>query len=248
MADTLRIATCNIRNGRAFDGIDSWPFRSRRLVDYLRSLDADVLAIQEAFAFQVRAITSGLEGYTVLGSGRSRRRRGEHVPILVRRDRVEVLGSTTRWLSDTPNVPGSHLPGARFPRIATVVDLRDRRTDHTFTVANTHLDAGDADRRRRSAELLAEWSADWITPVLVGDLNATIDAPELGPLLAAGYRDACPADAPGTNHDFTGRTDGLRIDHVLVGPPWSVSAATVAVREGRPPTDHWAVVADLLPG
>jgi len=29
MADTLRIVTCNIRNGRAFDGMDSWPFRRR---------------------------------------------------------------------------------------------------------------------------------------------------------------------------------------------------------------------------
>jgi hypothetical protein len=30
-----------------------------------------------------------------------------------------------------------------------------------------------------------------------------------------------------------------------VGPSWEVSTATVAVRDGRPPTDHWAVVADL---
>jgi endonuclease/exonuclease/phosphatase family metal-dependent hydrolase len=245
MADTLRIATCNIRNGRAFDGVNSWPFRRRRLVDYLRSLDADVLAMQEAFGFQERAIADGLDGYTVLGHGRSRRRRGEHVPLLVRRDRFDVVSSSTLWLSDTPDAPGSLLPGARFPRIATTARLRDRRSDHTFTVANTHLDASDAGRRLRSAELLAEWSTGWAAPILVGDLNATIDAPELAPLLAAGLRDACPPDAPGTNHDFTGRTDGPRIDHVLVGPSWEVSTATVAVRDGRPPTDHWAVVADL---
>ena len=81
--------------------------------------------------------------------------------------------------------------------------------------------------------------------MLAGDLNATIDAPELAPLLATGLRDALPRDALGTDHGFTGRTDGPRIDHVLVDPSWKVAAATVAVREGRPPSDHWAVVVDL---
>ncbi|MEE1564115.1 MAG: hypothetical protein V1249_03965, partial [Acidimicrobiales bacterium] len=103
MADTLRIVTCNIRNGRAFDGMDSWPFRRRRLVDYLCSLDADVLALQEAYAFQIRTISRGLDGHQVIGDGRNRRRKGEHVPVLVRRDRIEVLDSSTLWLSDTPN-------------------------------------------------------------------------------------------------------------------------------------------------
>jgi endonuclease/exonuclease/phosphatase family metal-dependent hydrolase len=247
MADTLRIATCNIRNGRAFDGVDTWPFRRRRLVGYLCSLDADVLALQEAFAFQVQAIVAAFDGHAVLGHGRSRRHRGEHVPLLVRRDRLDVTFSSTRWLSDTPEAPGSRLPGSRFPRIATIAGLRDRRNGHTFTVANTHLDEADPDRRHRSTELLAEWSADWTNPILVGDLNATPGAPELAPLLAAGLRDACPSDAPGTSHDFTGRTDGPRIDHVLLAPSWTVSAATVAVSDGRPPSDHWAVVVDLLP-
>jgi endonuclease/exonuclease/phosphatase family metal-dependent hydrolase len=245
MADTLRIVTCNIRNGRAFDGMDSWPFRWRRLVDYLCSLDADVLALQEAYTFQIRTISRGLDGHQVIGDGRNRRRKSEHVPVLIRRDRIEVLDSSTLWLSDTPNMPGSRQPGARFPRIATIATLHDRTTGHTFTLANTHLDASDDGRRLRSAELLADWSSDWTTPVLVGDLNASIEAPELSPLLAVGFRDTCPSDAPGTNHDFTGRADGPRIDHVLVGPPWSVSAATVAIRDGRLPTDHWAVVVDL---
>ena len=71
MADTLRIVTCNIRNGRAFDGMDSWPFRWRRLVDYLCSLDADVLALQEAYTFQIRTISRGLDGHQVIGDGRN---------------------------------------------------------------------------------------------------------------------------------------------------------------------------------
>jgi len=69
MADTLRIATCHVRNGRAPDGRNAWPFRRWRLLDSLDSLDADVLALQKAFAFH----------------GRSRRRRGEQVPILERK-------------------------------------------------------------------------------------------------------------------------------------------------------------------
>ena len=245
MADTLRIATCNVRNGRAPDGRNAWPLRRRRLLDYLDSLDADVLALQEAFAFQVRAVAAALPGHRVIGHGRSRRRRGEQVPILVRNERLDVHGERTRWLSESPDRPGSRLPGARFPRISTVADLHDAATRRTFTLANTHLDADDPERRRHAAGILADWAADWTAPVLVGDLNATIDAPELAPLLATGLQDALPRDAPGTDHGFTGRTDGPRIDHVLVDPSWRVAAATVAVREGRPPSDHWAVVVDL---
>ena len=85
MADTLRIATCNVRNGRAPDGRNAWPLRRRRLLDYLDSLDADVLALQEAVAFQVRAVAEALPGHRVIGHGRSRRRRGEQVPILERK-------------------------------------------------------------------------------------------------------------------------------------------------------------------
>jgi endonuclease/exonuclease/phosphatase family metal-dependent hydrolase len=66
-------------------------------------------------------------------------------------------------------------------------------------------------------------------------------------LLDAGWRDAVPAEAGGTFHDFTGATDQERIDHILVGKGWQVVDAEVSHHRpgGRLPSDHWPVVATL---
>jgi endonuclease/exonuclease/phosphatase family metal-dependent hydrolase len=62
------------------------------------------------------------------------------------------------------------------------------------------------------------------------------------------FHDPLPVDPGGTEHSFTGAIDGNRIDYVLVGPGVQVSKAWIGhVRpEGRLPSDHWPVLADLL--
>ena len=242
----LRVATFNIRNGRALDGlVRSWPFRRRAVVAAIAALDADVVGLQEVYRFQLRSLLRGLPRCASVGEGRSVRRRGEHVPLLVDRGRVRVVEQTTRWFGDEPDRPGTRLPGARFPRIATLAVLEVGGT--RLQVVGTHLDARSPQHRARSVEQLVSWLDPTVPRVVLGDLNAGPDAPELRPLLDAGLREALPADAGGTNHDFTGRTDGARLDHVLVSPEVEVLAAEIAHpgRGGRLPSDHWPVVADL---
>ena len=242
----LRVASFNIRNGRALDGlVRAWPFRRRAVVEAVESLDADVVALQEVYRFQLRALLRGLPGRVAVGEGRSSRRRGEHVPLLVRGERVRVVEAATRWYGDTPEQAGSRWPGAPFPRIATVavVDVAGSR----LQVVGTHLDERSAERRARSAEQLVGWLDPALPRVVLGDLNAEPGADEPRPLLAAGLRQALPGDAGGTSHDFTGRTDGRRLDHVLVSDEVEVVAAEVAHPRprGRLPSDHWPVVATL---
>ena len=43
MRTILRVATWNVRNGWAFDGWSSWPFRRRSAIETLASLAADVV-------------------------------------------------------------------------------------------------------------------------------------------------------------------------------------------------------------
>jgi endonuclease/exonuclease/phosphatase family metal-dependent hydrolase len=86
--------------------------------------------------------------------------------------------------------------------------------------------------------------------MVMGDLNEGLDGPAVTALASAtGLRNAVPASAGGSNHEFTGRTDGRRLDHLLVPPTWAVRAAAVDHRpvDGRLASDHWPVVADVVP-
>jgi endonuclease/exonuclease/phosphatase family metal-dependent hydrolase len=241
----LRVATFNIRNGRAFDGWNSWPFRRTATLEAIRSLDADVIGLQEAFGFQLRWLARRLPGYDVAGVGRSRRSRGEHCPVLVRSSRARVVEHSTRWFGPTPERPGTRLPGAAFPRIVTTAVLDVDGT--TVHVVNTHLDARSPENRRAALTQVAA-AVDPSRPTIVmGDLNAAPTDPELAPLLDAGLRPALGSGAGGTNHDFSGRTDGRRIDHIFVSDHVRVVHADVVVVRpgGRLPSDHWPVVAQL---
>jgi endonuclease/exonuclease/phosphatase family metal-dependent hydrolase len=243
----VRVASFNVRNGRAFDGWHSWPFRRRALLEAVRSLDADVVGLQEPFRFQLRWLTRRLGDHDVVGAGRNDGRRGEHTAILVRRSTGEVVEHRTRWYGDRPDHPGERLPGARVPRTATtaLVQLSDGTR---MQVTCTHLDERDAGRRRRSLEQLLGWLAASEHPqVLLGDFNAEVADPLLSLAAEAGFRQALAPDAGGTNHDFTGRTDGRRLDHILVGPGVAVVDSGVAHPRpgGRLPSDHWPVWADL---
>ena len=243
----LRVGTFNVRNGLARDGWNSWPFRRKATAAALRGLDADVVGLQEAFGFQARSLQDHCPGYGFTGSGRSPRRWGERCSIAFRRGDLTIVSGETRWYGPTPTKPGTKLPDASFPRIATVVRLRQTGGGPTFTVVNTHLDEHHERNRVAAAEQLLTWLDDGPT-VVVGDLNAVPDSPVVAVLVAEGLTDAVPGDAPGTNHGFTGRTDGRRIDHILMSRHWTVDDARVHITrpDGRLPSDHWPVTADLV--
>nr|MBA2624017.1 endonuclease/exonuclease/phosphatase family protein [Acidimicrobiia bacterium] len=213
----------------------------------LERLDADVAGLQEAYRCQERYLGRQLPEHSSVSRGRDANDRGERCPVLYRTARFQLDGAVVRWFSDEPDVPGSRLPNASFPRIATLVELTDRASGRRFGVANTHLDERQRPNRVRSAELLASWLRPGIPWVVTGDLNAEPDAKPLRVLQAHGLQSVLPDDAGGTNHDFTGRTDGRRIDHILVSDEWEVAAAEVDHHRpnGRLPSDHWPIVADL---
>jgi endonuclease/exonuclease/phosphatase family metal-dependent hydrolase len=167
--------------------------------------------------------------------------------VLWDRRRVDLIDHRTRWFGAEPHRPGSRLPGARFPRVATWCRLRLVGSGRVLDVVSTHLDAADRANRLTSTEQLASWLDPAVPTVVLGDLNATPDSGVVTALAAAGLRDALVEVEGGTVHGFTGRTDGRRIDHILVSEHLAVTAAAIdhARRRGRLPSDHWPVVAQL---
>jgi len=243
-ARDLVVATYNIRNGRAHDGWNSWMFRKRATARTLRGLDADAIGLQEVYRFQLRSLGRALPGYEAHGQARDDGERGERVPVLTRTGRLVVLDHRTLWFGDHPEQPGSRWPDARFPRVATLVRVRDRQTAAEFTVASAHLDARHRHNRVRSAEQLVAWVGDEAAVVAI-DLND-----EEGPATvfdAAGFRDAVPVNGGGTFHGFRGGDGGPRIDRIYVTRHFDVVHAEVVRTPsgGRLGSDHWPVRATI---
>src|SRR5271157_3507361 len=196
----LRVATFNIRNGIAWDGCDSWPFRRRATAHAVARLDADLIGLQEVYGFQQRYLLRRLPGFAATGAGRNDgRRRGERCAVLYRRARLALDGSTTRWFSDSPDRPGSTGWGNRLPRIVTIARFTDLASGHRFAFANCHLEGRPPAARHRSAAALATWLEPDLASIVAGDLNAEPDDQAVRTLLAAGLRDVFAAGpyAPG---------------------------------------------------
>jgi endonuclease/exonuclease/phosphatase family metal-dependent hydrolase len=252
----LRVATFNIRNGIAFDGLDSWPLRRRATAQAVADLNADLIGLQEVYGFQQRYLLRHAPGFAATGAGRSDgRERGERCAVFYRGARLALSSSTTRWFSDTPQLPGSTGWGNRLPRVVTLARFTDLATGRVFGLADCHLEGAPAAARHRSAAVLPTWLDPELPWIVAGDLNAEPDDEALRTLLAAGLRDvfapaaAAPVAAPPTTRPRGGQR-ARRIDYLLVTREWQVGTAAVAAAgHHRRASDHLPVVATvrLLP-
>lgn len=242
---SLTVATFNIRNGRALDGRRSWPLRRAAVAAAIVALDADVLALQEVYAFQRRYLAGRTPDRRWAGEGRNGGSRGEQCALVHRPARLDLVSHMTRWFGDVTDRP-SRMPGARFPRTATFGTYRDRIGGRFLVVVDTHLDERHTELRRRSVEQLVGWLSPGVPTVVMGDLN-TDDVAILAPLVCHGLVPALPPDAPGTAHAFRGGVDGQRLDHVFVSSDFDVVEARVLLERpgNRLPSDHWPVRVEL---
>jgi endonuclease/exonuclease/phosphatase family metal-dependent hydrolase len=260
---TVDVLSFNIRYGTADDGPNSWPHRERLVRDVFRRQDRDFIGLQEALRFQIDAIRRSLPEYDEVGAGRDDgKEAGEYAAILYRWDRWYPTDSGTRWLSGTPEVPGSKTWGNEITRIVTWARLVEKATGRAVWLFNTHFDHVSQPSRERSAEMLASLIANRRTedPVIVtGDFNAGEDNPairylknadNLSPVtLVDTFRVLHPeTQMVGTGGGFEGRRDGPKIDYVLVEPDARVLEAAIVRdnRAGRYPSDHFPVHAKVV--
>jgi endonuclease/exonuclease/phosphatase family metal-dependent hydrolase len=261
----LRVLTFNIRYDEPADGLEAWPLRRDDVAGLVRFHRPDVAGLQEVLAHQRDELLERLPGYEVFGEGRDGRDAGEHCSVLYRPERLELLDQQTFWLSDTPDRPGAAW-GAGLSRICTWGLFRERATGQGFSLWNVHLDHRSQEARENSARLLVAriGARPQSEPVvLLGDFNCTEDSrayltlvqerlPDRRPLVDTIYAACEPGYGPsGTFTGFGhGERAGPRIDHVLVGGPLRVERHAVLsdTTDGRTPSDHRPVLADLTLG
>jgi endonuclease/exonuclease/phosphatase family metal-dependent hydrolase len=125
-------------------------------------------------------------------------------------------------------------PTIREPRCLLLTELPG------VVVGTAHLSHVGSGERLLQARATADAFPADRPSVLLGDLNAPIEAPELAPL-AAPWRDAF-AEPPGAAARIS-TDDGWRIDHVLVRGASAHSARVL--RESADLSDHFPVIAEV---
>jgi len=233
----------------------------------------DIVGVQEALRFQIDELLAAVPVYAYAGVGRDDgANAGEHCGVLYRTDRLELADAGAFWLSDTPDVPGSTSWGNDITRLCTWARFIPVGADTGFYVYSTHFDHRSEPSRREAVELIAfridarEHPAEPV--ILLGDFNAAPDSVErlyltgdaedaTGDGIAPAsprLTDVLTYDPAAPRGTFNGwryhptRT-GPDIDSILVSG-MTVDDAEVARAlgvgdDGRPPSDHYPIVATL---
>ncbi len=259
---SLRVMTYNIRFANTQDGLDVWEARRDRVAQEIAK--GDIVGLQEVLKRQLHDIQSRAPGLQWYGVGREDgKEAGEYSPIGFRADRFELLASGTFWLSPTPDAVGSRGWDAALPRIASWVRLKDKSGTGpsgkgNWLILNTHFDHIGSQARTESAKLLLQQAKELKQDchlVIMGDLNATEEAPPVQTLSAAkeelrNAREASlspPQGPQGTWNGFQAIMD-RRIDHIFVGPTVQVQKYEVLdprTAANRFASDHLPVAVNL---
>ena len=253
----IRVATFNIRRPGDTPP-NNWRNRVPRIRALLKRHQVDLVGMQEATLQQIQAIIYNT-GWAYIGQGRSDgQKQGEHCCILYRKERFECLESRTFWLSETPEVPGSHSWKAIYPRICTWGRFRDRRTGIIFVHINTHFDHSSPSARENGAKLIISKLPDirrGQPAILTGDFNARPDSPSIKLLKnilwnTARHSQTPPQGPTGTFHGFKPTPEKLAlppIDFIFISRKIEVLAHQTIDDSLNDlfPSDHFPVLAVL---
>lgn len=271
-AIALRLMSFNVRYENPNDsGTRSWRQRLVGSVRMIQREKPDIMGVQEALHGQAADLWASLPDYEFSGVGRDDgERAGEYAGIFYQKDRFEAdaVDQGTFWLSDTPEKAGSKTWGNEFPRVAAWVRLTDRATGRGFYVFNTHLDHRNQPSRERAALLLskridARKHADEPV-VLMGDFNSMENNPGL--IYLTGRKAPVAGAEQGwsnglvdtyqtlhasernrrTLHFWSGRRDGLKVDHILVSRGARIEASGIVSEDKPEVSDHFPVSARIL--
>ena len=260
----MRVMSFNIRFDNPDDGLDAWPHRKDFVASMFRFHQNDLVGTQEGLINQLEDLDEMLSEFTWVGVGREAGdERGEFCAIYYRTDRFNLIEDGTFWLSETPDEPGSQGWDAALPRIVTWARLFDKKNDRPFIVFNTHFDHRGEEARRQSSKLILEKIGELAgeDPVLVmGDLNA-VEEQDPYKILAEAVRGPFEIELfDGFYHSKFGHHGPTstwnaferiypdrRIDYIFADPNFRIIQHGILadIRDGRFPSDHLPVVADI---
>jgi endonuclease/exonuclease/phosphatase family metal-dependent hydrolase len=240
---SLRVMTYNIQAGGG---------KLENVAQTIRSFSPDIVGLQEvdvhwsarsAFADQATVLAEmlGMQRrfariYQIPPEDSTRPPREYGVAILSKCPIVSFTNHMlTRLTTQDTNAAPAPMPGF----LEAAVDFGGRR----IRVFNTHLDyrPDRSVRRQQVLEMLATIGQSAVPTLLLGDMNAPPDAPELQPLFAR-LRDTWLGQS-GAGLTYPATAPVRRIDYVLTSSHFVARSASVPVTLA---SDHRPVVTDLI--
>ena len=188
--------------------------RVDRVISIIKKYRPSVIGVQEATDNWMGILRDRLgEIYTVIGTGRNADGHDEHSAVLYLTEEFDCLESGTKWLSDTPDVPGSKLADSHYMRIMTYAKLQSKSNGKSFLFVNTHLDYGSTatEEQVKVAQLQILFSEiaklSQASTIITGDFNATIDSPAYRKMMEEGFEDSLKSEnVDNTYHALMGTT------------------------------------------
>jgi endonuclease/exonuclease/phosphatase family metal-dependent hydrolase len=266
------LLSCNVRVALPEDeaGGNGWHARRELCAEVIRAQKPDLICFQEVLREQMTDLEKALPqfvGFGFEGPEMDARREGYQGiaknPVFYARDRYEFVSAGCFWLSETPHLPGSLSWGSARARHVNWVRLRERASARQLRVLSTHLDHVSQHAREEQMKLIVAEAALYgpdFPQCLGGDLNAGASNAAVKLALDGGWTNSHTA-APGprddgtTTHNFLGpkftpseaaRKRGA-IDFILTRGPVSTLSWRIVRdgRDGRYPSDHYFVAAEL---
>lgn len=233
MTETIRVASYNIRKAVGTDRRRN----PERILEVLREIDADVIALQEAdrrFGARQAVLAPHLleehGDWRPVAFGMRPGSMGWHGNMLLVRRSAAVVGCEA-----------IHLP-ALEPRGAVMAEVAIRAA--TIRVVGMHLDLSGLWRRRQAATILShvESCTQRHPTVLMGDLNEWTRASGCLRDFAAHFAFAA------TGPSFHARRPVGRLDRIMVSRELRIAGCGVhASPAARRASDHLPIWADLAP-
>mgnify|MGYP000860853146 CR=1 FL=1 len=232
------------------NGNVSFVKRASAITAMIKELHPDLIGVQELTRTMFPYLQEVFADYGIFGDSRHSLINDEYSSILYRRDRFDLIGGDTKWLSHTPDIQGSKVLRSVYPRIVTFGYLRDNEDQDIFTFANTHWDFALPAARNEQAEILAKilierqkGSCTFVT----GDFNTVIASDALHLFGKAHLKDTVSDELGSTLRGYFGSQSHQQhpIDHIYV----SFDASILNVRKITMkyhhiyPSDHYPVIA-----
>ena len=251
----MKIVTFNLRCDAKDDAVNSFAHRKGAIIDKIEAEKPDIIGFQECKPHMHAFLKKYLVDYCFFGRTRGSGEGTESNPIAFRKDKFDLVGLETQWLSPTPFVPGSTYEiQSDCPRILTHMLLEDADNNHLHVIC-THLDhVSEAARVQGAEHLIGYMKAElkkWDDPlVLMGDFNAYPTEACISTLLddeELGLTDQT-TNIEHSYHGF-GKVKQPRIDYIMTRG-FEKAAETVAWTEeayGVYLSDHYPLMAELNP-
>lgn len=251
-AQELKVMTYNIKLDYPKEGEHSWSNRKPFFINQLKFYEPDVFGVQEAMPNQMKDMDSLLIDYGFVGVGRDDGNDlGEYSAIFYKKDKFNVIKSSTFWLSQTPEKVSMGWD-AVCNRICTYALFETKGPKQKFWMFNTHFDHIGAEARKNSAMLIIqkirELNSDNYPVILSGDFNMEEDHESIG-FISKNLKDSkkIAKNTFGPKGTFNGfkfhEPVTRRIDFIFLSPGISVNKYAVLSdsQDCKYPSDHLPV-------